>query len=82
MLVHTMNPHGILMLNLSISKDIQGQTYRKLHGMDTSFDMKNTAYYCPYDFADNKVNAIYIVYKIRDYDGGGAEHNYLFWNGR
>ena len=40
--------------------------------------MKNTAYHCPYDFADNKVNAIYIVYKIRDYDGTGTEHNYLF----
>ena len=24
------------------------------------------------------VNAIYIVYKIRDYDGTGTEHNYLF----
>ena len=40
--------------------------------------MKNTAYHCPYDFADNKVNAIYIVYKIRDNDGTGTEHNYLF----
>ena len=29
-------------------------------------EMKNTAYHCPYDFADNEVNAIYIVYKIRD----------------
>ena len=30
-------------------------------------------YHCPYDLASNKVNAIYIVYKIRKY-----EHNYLF----
>ena len=40
--------------------------------------MKNTAYHCPYDLVDNKVNAIYIVYKIRDYDGAGTEHNYLY----
>ena len=41
-------------------------------------EMKNTAYHCPYDLVDNKVNAIYIVYKIRDYDSTGTEHNYLF----
>ena len=40
--------------------------------------MKNTAYHCRYNLIDNKVNAIYIVYKIRDYDSTGAEHNYLF----
>ena len=40
-------------------------------------EMKNTAYHCPYDLIDAKVNAIYIVYKIRDYDGAGTEHNYL-----
>ena len=27
-------------------------------------EMKNSAYHCPYDLASNKVNAIYIVYKI------------------
>ena len=32
----------------------------------------------PYDLADNKVNAIYTVYKIRKYDSTGTEHNYLF----
>ena len=36
----------------------------------------NSAYYCPYDRVDNKVNAIYILYKIRDYDS--TEHNYHF----
>ena len=40
--------------------------------------MKNTAYHSHYDLVDNKVNAIYIVYKIRNYDGTGIEHNYLF----
>ena len=39
--------------------------------------MKNTSYHCPYDLVDTKVNAIYIVHKIRD-DGTGTEHNYLF----
>ena len=34
--------------------------------------MKNSAY----DLASNKVNAIYMVYKIREYDS--MEHNYLF----
>ena len=28
--------------------------------------------------AGNKVNVIYIVYKIRKYDNTGTEHNYLF----
>ena len=41
-------------------------------------EMKNSAYHCPYDLVDNKVNANYIVYKIRNYDGTGTEHNYLF----
>ena len=41
-------------------------------------EMKNSAYRCPYDLASNKVNAIYIVYKIRKYDSTGTGHNYLF----
>ena len=40
-------------------------------------EMKNSAYHCPYDLVDNKVNAIDIVYKIRKYDSTGTEHNYL-----
>ena len=40
--------------------------------------MKFSGYHCPYDLVDNKVNAIYIVYKIRKYDGAGPDHNYLF----
>ena len=34
-IMHTKNQHGILMLNLSISKGMQRQTCRKLQGMDT-----------------------------------------------
>ena len=41
-------------------------------------EMKNSAYYCPYDLANNKVNAIYLVYHLRNYDGNGTKHNYLF----
>ena len=40
--------------------------------------MKNSTYQCPYDLINNKVNVIYVVYKIRDYDSTGTEHNYLF----
>ena len=40
--------------------------------------MKNySAHHCPYDLND-KMNAIYIDYKIRKYDSTGTEHNYLF----
>ena len=35
-------------------------------------EMKNSAYHCPYDLVDNKLYAIYIVYKIRDYDSTGT----------
>ena len=65
MLVHIKNPHDILMLNLSISKDMQRQIPSE-HGHFLA--MKNTAYHT---IVDNKVNAIYIVYKIRNYDGTG-----------
>ena len=41
-------------------------------------ETKNSAYHCPYDLVENKVNAIYIVYKTRQYDSTGSEHNYLF----
>ena len=41
-------------------------------------EMKNSAYHCTYDLASNTMNAIYVVYKIRKYDGSGTEHNYLF----
>ena len=44
-------------------------------------ETKNSAYHCPYDLANNKVNAIYIVYKIRKYDSTGLEHNYRFFFG-
>ena len=44
-------------------------------------EMKNSAYHCSYDLIDNKVKAIYIVYKIRDYDSTGTEHNYRFFCG-
>ena len=51
---------------------------QKASGHGHFLEMKNSAYHCPYDLVDNKVNAIYIVYKIREYDRTGTEHNYLF----
>ena len=38
----------------------------------------NSVYHCPYDLDSDKVNAIYIVFKIRKFDSTGTEHNYLF----
>ena len=40
--------------------------------------MNNSAYHCPCDFASHKVNATYIVYKIRKYDSTGMEYYYHF----
>ena len=51
---------------------------QKATGPGHFLEMKNSAYHCPYDLASNKVNAIYIVYKIRKYGSTGTEHNYLF----
>ena len=51
---------------------------QKASGHGHFLEMKNRAYHCPCDLVDNKVNAICIVYKIRDYDSTGIEHNYLF----
>ena len=51
---------------------------QKASGHGHFLEMKNTACESPYDLVVNKVNAIYIVYKIRNYDGTGIEHNYLF----
>ena len=65
MLEHTTNPCGILVLNLSLVEGMKRHT-------------KYSENHCPYDLADNKVNDIYIVYKIRKYDSSGTEHNYLF----
>ena len=45
---------------------------QKAPGHGHLLEMKDTAYHCPYDLVDNKVNAIYIVYKIRDYDSTGT----------
>ena len=62
----------------------QGHTkenVQKASGHGHFLEMRNTAYYIPYDLVDNKVNAIYIVYKIRNYDGTDTEHNYLFFCG-
>ena len=61
--------------------DKQGHTKANVQtasGHGHFLEMNNTAYHSPYDLVDNKVNAIYIVYKIRNYDGTGIEHNYLF----
>ena len=51
---------------------------QKASGHGHFLEMKNSTYPGPYDLVDNKVNANYIVYKIRDYDSTGTEHNYLF----
>ena len=48
---------------------------QKAPGCGDILEMKNLAYHFPYDLIDNKVDAIYIVYKIRDYDSTGTEHN-------
>ena len=61
--------------------DKQGHAKAKVQiasGHGHFLGMKNTAYHSPYDLVDNKVKVIYIVYKIRNYDGTGIEHNYLF----
>ena len=50
---------------------------QKVSGHGHFLEMKNLAYHYPYDLVDNKANAIYIVYKIRDYDSTGTEHHYL-----
>ena len=65
------------------AKFINGQGHeranvQKATGHGHFLKMKNLACHCPYDLVDNKVNAIYIVYKIRKYDSTGTEHNYLF----
>ena len=64
-------------------KFVNGQRHvranvQKVTGYGHFLDMKNSAYHCPYDVVDNKVNAIYIVYKIKKYDSISTEHNFLF----
>ena len=57
----------------------QGHVRANVHrapGHGHSLEMKNSAYHCSYDLVNNKVNAIYLVYKIRKYDSTGTEHNY------
>ena len=49
---------------------------QKATGHGQFLEMKNSAYHCPYDLASNKMNAIYIVYKIKKYYSTGTEHNY------
>ena len=51
---------------------------QKAPGHGHILEMKNSAYHYPYDLIDNEVNAIYIVYKLRDYDSTCTVHNYLF----
>ena len=68
------------------SKFVDGEGHemanvQKATGHGHCLKMKNSAYHCPYDHASNKVNAIYIFYKIRKYDSTGMEHNYLFSSG-
>ena len=62
-----------------VSRDVHTRAnMQKAPGHGHFLEMKNSVYHCPYDLVDNKVNAIYIVHKIRDYDSTGTEHNYLF----
>ena len=68
------------------AKFVDGQEHempniQKATGHGHFLEMKNSAYHCPYDLASNKVNAIYIVYKIGKYDSTGTEYNYLFFCG-
>ena len=51
---------------------------QKATGHGNFLEVKDSAYHCPYDLADIKVNAIYIVYNLGKYDSTGLEHNYLF----
>ena len=65
------------------AKFVNGQRHvranvQRVTGHGHFLEMKNSAYHCPYDLVDNKVNVIYIVYKIRKYDSTSTEHNYLF----
>ena len=65
------------------AKFVSGQGHemanvQKATGHGHFLEMKNSAYHCPYALASNKVNAIYIVYKIRKYYSTGTEYNYLF----
>ena len=65
------------------AKFVNGQGHEMANEQKTTghghfLEMTNSAYHCPYDLAGNKVNAIYIVFKIRKYDSTGTEHNYLF----
>ena len=39
---------------------------QKAPGHGHFLEMKNSVFYCPYDLIHNKMNAIYIVYKIID----------------
>ena len=75
MLAHTTNPRGILMLNLLMAKDMKWRKCRKT-GHGRFLEMRNSAYYCPYDLASSKVNVIYFIYKIRNLDGSGISDNY------
>ena len=52
------------------AKFVDGQGYEKANvqkatGHGHFLEMKNSAYHSPYDLVDNKVKAIYIIYKIR-----------------
>ena len=65
MLARAANPRGILMLNLSMVKDMKWQTYKKRLVMVIFVEIRTRRNHSPYDLAGNKVNAIDIVFKIR-----------------
>ena len=65
-----------------VAKFVDGQAHemanvQKATGHGHFLEMKNSAYHCPYDLANNKVHDIDIGYKITKYDSTGTEHNYI-----
>ena len=59
------------MLNLVDGQGNEMTNVQKATGHGHFLERKNPAYHCPCDLAD-KVNGIYIVYKIRKYDSTGT----------
>ena len=65
------------------AKSVSGQRHEMANVQKSTclghfLEIKKSAYHCPYNLASNKVNALYIVYKVREYDSTGMEHNYPF----
>ena len=63
-----------------------GNYVKHRHHAGYYLDIQNSAYTSPYDFVESNVNAVYIVYNIRNYPSlytaGKKEINYLFSSGK